>query len=343
MDLGQVHKQSLAGPRIERSVTLNFMGDWGMANFHRICSWLTQQFCDRAGKESQVAIWNVRHGGLEAVTSVYDGRVHMAIATPARLMGTALAGEGIFTPHGPMPTLRALGVLPQNDRIVFAIDPKFGIHSFDELRRKKPAIRIATSANDGTNFIGHIAHTYLKVHGIDEGELASWGAKIVTSTRPEQAAGMVMAGEADVLLQEAIMTPWWEQVVEGRGFTPLPAEATALARFDREYPGQANPDADPLPAGHWTALAQPLPCLDFSDFVLLVRDDLPEDIAYLLTWCLVETRGSVEAQYSHLRPERSPLSYPLIPEKMAQTPVPLHPGALRYYQDSGVLQAGGGI
>ena len=334
IDLAKMHERGLQGPRIERSLTLAFMGDWGMANFHRICSWLTQQFCDRAGPESHVAIWNTRHGGIESVTSVFEGRIQLAIATPAQLISTALTGEGIFAPYGPMPSLRALGVLPQNDRMILAIDPKYEIDSFESLRQKKPAIHIATSHNDGTNFIGYVAFAYMKAHGIDEAELATWGATFVTATRPEQAVALVMSGEADALLQEAIMTPWWQDVVETRGFVPLPAEASALARFVEENPGATSPDPVPLPSGYWKSLSEPFPCLDFSDFVVLVREDLPEDIAYLLTWCLVETRDSIEAQYLHLRPERSPLSYPLVPTKMAQTPLPLHPGARRYYMEA---------
>ncbi|KAH8896522.1 hypothetical protein GQ53DRAFT_852838 [Thozetella sp. PMI_491] len=337
IDVEKMQKLSLGGPRLERSVTLNFQGDWGMANFHRICSWLTQQFCDRAGPESQVAIWNMRHGGVDSVTNVFNGRVQLAIATPAHLLSTALEGKGLFAQFGPMPTLRALGVLPQNDRMVFAIHPKYEIRSFEELRAKKPKIRLATSTNDGTNFIGHVAYAFLRSHGISEEEIESWGGSIVTAHRPEQAIALVLSGEADALLQEAIMTPWWQRVIEGQEFIPLPAEPAALAKFMEDHPGEANPNVEPLPAGFWKSLSQPLHSLDFADFVVLVRDDLPDDIAYLLTWCLVETRDALEGQYHHLPPERSPLTYPLDPKKMAQTSVPLHPAARRYYTEAGYL------
>jgi len=221
--------------------------------------------------------------------------------------------------------------------MVLAISPKYEIYSFEALRREKPALRIAASHNDGTNFIGYIASEFMKSHGIDEAELKSWGGEYVTATRPEQAMALVMSGKADALLQEAIMTPWWATVIEKMGFIPLAAEPAALARFEERNPGATRPDARPLPAGFWPSLKEPLPCLDFADFVVLVRDDLPEDVAHLLTWCLVETRAGLEGQYHHLRPEKSPLTYPLEPTKMAQSPVPLHPGAYRYYKDAGIL------
>ncbi|KAF7181815.1 hypothetical protein CNMCM7691_001112 [Aspergillus felis] len=330
-------EQQSRGPRLERSIRLNFVGDWGMANFHRICSWLTQQFCDRAGRDSRIGIWNIRYGGIEAVLDVFRGEAQLAIATPAQMISTALTGQGIFAPYGPMPSLRALGVLPQNDRMVLAIDPKYGIKSFEDLRQQRPALRIATSTNDGTNFIGFTAYAFMECHGITAEVLESWGGKYVTAHRPEQAIALVQAGEADALLQEAIMTPWWADIIENYKYDALPAEASALALFAEKYPNTAAQDPEPLPAGFWSTLAEPLHTLDFSDFVVLVRDDLPEDVAHLLTWCLVETRSAIEGQYKHLKPERSPLTYPLCPVKMARSPIPLHEGAKRYYQEAGHL------
>ncbi|KAH6667423.1 hypothetical protein B0J14DRAFT_602223 [Halenospora varia] len=318
-------------PRISRSVTLNFIGDWGQANFHRICSWITQEFCDRAGPRSRVGIWNVRGGGIEALHQVHDGEAQLCIATPAKLMKSALSGEGIFAASGPMPGLRCLATLPQRDRMMLAIDPKFGIRTFEELRQAKPSLRIATSSDDGTNFIGHVAMQMMAAHGIDQKTLESWGGSYVFTTRPEQAIANAADGKADAVLQEAIMTPWWAAVMEQRKFVPIPAEPEAVARLS-DQPGF---EPTSIRAGFWKGHDEEISVMDFSDFIVVVRDDMPEDIAFLLTWCIVETRKQIERQYAHLDPERSPLSYPLDPKKMAKTPLPLHPGAERYYNGAG--------
>jgi uncharacterized protein len=47
---------------------------------------------------------------------------------------------------------------------------------------------------------------------------------------------------------------------------------------------------------------------------------------------LGETRHLIESQYWHLPPERSPITYPLDPTAMGRSPIPLHPGAARYYE-----------
>lgn len=318
-------------PRLSRTYDLNMVGDWGGANFHRICAWLTQAFCDRAGPGSRTSIRSLRDGGMDCFRQLDEGSADLAIATPAGLVSKVVAGDAPF--HKKMPHIRAIAVLPQNDRMVFAIHPKYDVQSFEQLRTQKPALRIATSCNDGTNFIGYVADEFLSAHDISVATLKSWGATIVTRTRPEQCAALVETGECDALLQEAIMTPWWRHLVDSDILVPLPSEVRALERLERSV-GLPRND---LPAGYWDSVPRSLPALDFSDFAILVRDDMPVEVAYLLTWCLVETRNLIEKQYSHIQPERSGLSYPLNPRKMAKTPIELHPGAREYYLGAGLL------
>lgn len=320
-------------PSIKRSITLQFVGDWGQANFHRICSWLAQEFCDRAGPRSRVAIWNLRSGGLEEIESLYNGEVQLCIGTPAKLLSSALNGTGIFTRTGPLESLRALAVLPQRDRMMLAVHPKYNIHSFEDLRRVKPPLRIATSVDDGTNFIGYVARRMMEAHGIDRTTLESWGGSYVLTTRPEQAIANARNGLADAILQEAIMTPWWAELIKDQKLVPIPVEKTALLKLASE------PGFEPasIRAGFWNVHDQEIPTIDFSDFLILVRDDLPDDIAYLLTWCLVETRNKLEVQYTHIPQERSPLTYPLDPVEMAKTSIPLHQAARRFYKESGYI------
>ena len=319
-------------PRLTRSYTLNFVGDWGGANFHRICAWLSQEFCDRAGPGSRTATWTLRDGGVDALKQLHEGAVDLAIATPAGFLGKILTGDGKADPEGflktPMPNIRALAVLPQNDRLVLAVSRKHNVTSIPELLARKPPLRLATSTDDGTNYIGHVATHFLAAHGLSQQTIKSWGGQILTRHRPEQCVALVESGEADALLQEAIMTPWWRNLIENATLIPLPAEPSALATLQQSCNLQPNP----LPAGFWPSLSNPLPALDFADFLILVRDDMPREVAYLLTWCLVETRHLLEGQYKHIPPERSPLSYPLEPRRMGRTSVLLHAGAREYFE-----------
>lgn len=319
-------------PRIERSVTLQFIGDWGMANFHRICSWLCQEFCDRSGPRSRVGIWNPLDGGIDAARAVFEGQVDMAILTPAGALPAALVGRSIFAGDA-MPSLRALAVLPQRDRMVLALPRALGITSFAELRERKPALTIATSEDNGANLIGYVARRFMEAHGIDEARLSRWGGRYIDSARPDLSMFRFRDGVADAALQEAIMTPWWLDAVKARDAILIPAEVEALEALSRDHGWRPAEIA----ANFFPGQTEAVPTLDFSDFVIVVRNDMPEDIAHLLTWCLVEKRASIERQYQHIPPERSPLTYPLEPSAMAKPSLPLHVGARRYYVEAGIL------
>lgn len=197
----------------------------------------------------------------------------------------------------------------------------------------KPPITFTSSIDDGTNFIGYAATKFLEAHGITDDDIRSWGGKVIRPPRPDQFTGLVESGEADCLLQEAITTPWWRNLIENNKIIPLRPEPEALQKLHDTLGLHVNP----LPVGYWKNLTKELPAPDFSDFVIFVRGGLPDEVAYLLTWCLVETRHLIEAQYKHIPSAQSPLTHPLEPKKMCQTPIPLHPGAREYYSRAGYL------
>jgi uncharacterized protein len=317
------------GPRLNRSITLQFMGDWGQANLHRVCGWLMQEVGDRAGPFSRFATWAGR-GGVDAVKAVGRGTVDVALTTPAPFARMALDGRGPYASE-PYRFLRALGTVPQRDRLVLAIDAAKGIRSFDELRERRPALRIATSPNDGINHIGLAAHKLLELAGITQQQLESWGGRFVEAERPNTCIEFVERGEADAVFQEAIMTPWWRNLTERRDLIFVPIERTVLDKVELDY---GWPRAV-LSGGYFRNLQQPLETLDFSDFLIIVRDD--NDIAELLAFCIAETSEALEVQYRHLPPDRSPVTYPLVAAEMARTAIPLHPAAARYYSSKGYI------
>ena len=129
------------------------------------------------------------------------------------------------------------------------------------------------------------------------------------------------------------MTPWWQELANGTDMAFLPMEEATLAGMERDYDW---PRAS-LPENYLRGMKGPFATLDFSDFLVIARTDLPDDVAYLFAWCMCERRQVLERAYSHIPPERSPVTYPLVPKKIATTSIKLHPGAERYYRDAGLL------
>jgi len=298
-------------PRLHHPVTLAFRGDWGQANMHRICGWLAQEIGDRSPDGSRFAIWSGR-GGTDQVGALRAGEADIAVVTPAAAVPMLGAGD-----------LRALGVIGQRDRLVVAVDAALPVSTVADLASVPGGVTVATSPDDGVNLIGLAAHKALRLAGVDPGKLS-----FRYDERPFPPIGWFADGEADVLIHEAIMTPHWQRIAGKRPVRYLPWGEEVLTAFAAEGWPSATVEAGYLPG-----LGEDLRTLDFSDFVLLCTPALPDDVGYLAAWCMVKTRRALEAQYAHLPPDHSPVTYPLVPADMTRTPVPLHPAAARAYAD----------
>jgi uncharacterized protein len=317
--------------RLERPITLHMMGDWGIANLHRICGWIGAELWRRSPVGSRFATWAGR-GGTDAIIAVLDGDVQTALFVPAGFARTIFEGRGICQ-RADAGRLRALGTLPQDDRLVFAIDASFGVSSFAELRAKHPALRIATAYDDGINMAGFAAHRMLEASGVSATIIEPWGGKLVLGEAPWDIVPLVTRGEADAVLFEAVMTSYWRDMCAARKMNFLPFEDSALREVESKFAWRrAEVSADRFPG-----LTGAFQALDFSDFLLLCRDDFPDDVAYVIASLLCETPELLEAQYRHIPPKDSPVTYPLQPRKIAATPIPLAAGAERYYREHGHL------
>jgi len=66
------------------------------------------------------------------------------------------------------------------------------------------------------------------------------------------------------------------------------------------------------------------------DNILVCRDDLPEELVYQLTKVLFESLGALAAS--------DPAARLIDPEQGPTTPIPLHPGAARFYREREILR-----
>lgn len=158
-------------------------------------------------------------------------------------------------------------------------------------------------------------------------EFESWGGRIVT-TSGSACCEMLQDNQADIMIghcstesssivelgmsTDVIMTSIDEEIIEGfkeRGFGSAVIPAGAFnGRFTKDTPSAA------IGASH------------------IVLDTMDEDTAYMLTKIAVEHLDEFAEEVASFQD--------LTPEEMADTSVtvvPLHPGAIRYYKEIGVL------
>lgn len=318
-------------PTLGRSLTLHFKGDWGRANLHRVMGWLGYELGRLAGPRFRFAIWNGL-GGLDAARAVGRGEVDVAIMTPAHCARMALEGTG-FCAGEAFPHLRALGLVPQNDRLILAIRREHGIRSFADLRAKQPPLRIIAARDDGANLLGQVTQEFMRAAGIPRETLESWGGRYLERDEPVDCFHDMTAGQADAIIIEAVMTDWWHTMAKKTELYYLPIEPTAKDQVQRAY---GWPSAT-LPAHYQPGLDVETEFLDFSDFILLTTTDLPDDVAYAMAWSLIERYEGLSRQYTHIPSERSPVNYPINPKAACRTSIPLHPGAERYFKQAGHL------
>ena len=66
--------------------------------------------------------------------------------------------------------------------------------------------------------------------------------------------------------------------------------------------------------------------------IVIVSSKLPDDLVYRMTKAFFEPAGLEMIRNSH------PSARPLALEKAAVAPVPLHPGAEKFYREKGILK-----
>ena len=309
-------------PSISRALDLQFQGDWGMANFHRVCGWLSQELGSHSSRGSRFAIQNGT-GGSDALLRVHAREIDIAVTTPSYFATMAAAGVGPYAGK-PIDDLRGLAVIPQTDRLAFAIDPKLGLTTFKEIRAARPALRIAVCNEEAGNLIGFATQRLLEAAGLGRETIESWGGSFVETDRPEQSLALAATDTSvNAFVQEAIMTPWWRDTLAKRGFALVPLDDDIIADLGARF--------------GFRSATIPVTALDFSDFLVFTHADLPDDVARAAAWALTETRHLFERQFAHIPVRNSPVTYPLDPPTMAKTPIPLHPGAAAHYRDAGYL------
>ncbi len=318
-------------PRIDRSISLNFMGDWGRANLHRALGWLCSELVYISGKHTDVAI----HNGTAAVRNllaVGRGQVDVALVTPEAFARMALDGVGPFAGER-FPHLRSLGHIPQHDRMILAVRKELGITSFEDLRRKKTPLRIAIGHDDGDSFMGLAALKIMEKSGIPRAELEKWGGFYIEREAPRDCVDEILKGNTNAIFQEAIMTQYWHTMTDKIDFNFIEIEPRTRDTLKQELGWPTGT----LPKGYMRGMDREMEFLDFSHFLLVTTTDLPDDIAYAMSWALIEKWSGLEDQYRHIKPERSPVSYPIDPKLACRSPIPLHPGAERYFRKAGHL------
>jgi len=258
------------------------------------------------------------------------GKVSVAWINPSASVTLAYRGTGPL--RGRIP-LRAIAVFPSWDVMGFAVHESTGITSLSQIKQEKFPLRLSTGPAGKRDLIESpvtfMVHAALKAAGFTIEDIRKWGGKIQAVSRPshpDRRAG-IEKGTIDAVFDEGIKS--WGQSAIDAGFRYLPIEGELLRRLKA-----MGYRAGVVPKSHFKGMTRDVPTIDFSGWPMVVRADMPNDIAYALCEALALRRRSIPTDNFRA------LNIADLCSDSAEAPydVPLHPGARKFYRQRGYLK-----
>lgn len=296
------------------------MNSAGTGPFQRIAFWLGQNIFQN---HQELSIWiqysEAGRGFRDGILLLHDKNAEITVVNSRTVAAMALRGRGLF--KQPFRELRGIRVFPQYDWCLFAVDASLGVRSFEELKAKKVPLKLATGyLNDGIAFLGF---EILRRHGISREDLQRWGSEFIEGP-PSRSVAAMAADKANAIFQEGAYNDRWKDLARKRPLNFLPLDP----KVAREMQEELGAGFLTVPAEYYPGQKQPVLALSFSDFLLCVREDMPELLAYELARIATERRQEMPGNENFPSPD---------PDAFRNTsPVPLHRGAERYYKEKGV-------
>lgn len=234
--------------------------------------------------------------------------------------GAAYRGEGVSDQKAE--DIRLL----MNIRSIFyftcMIDKSVGVSSFAEIKEKKPALVCAVGApGSGSE---EVFRAMFEAHGITYADIESWGGRI-EFVGGGAGADLFRDGHVNVL-SNAAPQPYstWVEVAASRDVVLLPIEEGVVEEMKaRGYDADL---IDSTPYGDPTGMV--LSAGPTS--VVVVNANVDEELVYQMTKHLYENFDKLIEVQSDLGG--------FDPANAANSEIPLHPGAERYYKEIGLVK-----
>jgi TRAP-type uncharacterized transport system substrate-binding protein len=262
-------------------------------------------------------------GGLDGARLVGTKKLDIGWLNPSVVATMAYLGKGPFRRSYP---LRALAVFPSWDRLVMAIAGNLGIGSMEELKAKRPKLRVSVAANDCVSFA---IRALLKAHGLKLEDFVEWGGSVEPVERPSNPRRRdgIISGEVNAVIDEGLDS--WGEVALKHGMVFLSCSKKGVSKMERYGFRRA-----PLGGGRLKGDFDPVTeVIDYSGWPIVTHAELPDELAYQFVAALERIREEIPYDAAQIPPmssfcrstEEGPLD------------IPLHLGAERYYRENGHL------
>jgi TRAP-type uncharacterized transport system substrate-binding protein len=264
------------------------------------------------------------------IKGVADGKYSLAWINPSAAVTLAFKGKGPFRRRIP---LRAIATFPSYDVMGFAVHESTGITSLAQIKKERFPLRLSTGAatkraltQSPTMFT---VTAVMKSAGFTLADLRKWGGKIQSVSRPSHPdrRAAIENKSVDAVFDEGIKS--WGQTAVDSGFRYLPIEGDVLKRLAAM--GYRN---SIVPKSRFRGMPNDVPTVDFSGWPMVVRADMPDDVAHALCEAIERRKDSIPTD------NFKPLEIAQLCANDEEAPfdIPLHPGAERFYREHGYLK-----
>lgn len=205
---------------------------------------------------------------------------------------------------------------------------KSGYSTIEEILENKYPATIVTE-DIGSSDYSTISYVF-EMYGLTFNDFTGWGGRLV-HTDNNSASEMLQDGTADYMfcnttLQSSLITELTMSTnVVLSGLSDKLTDGLLERGFAERY----------IPVGTYGQFPEETRTA-YIGTSLIVHKDMPNEVAYCLTKILMDNRPDLGEQTPTMRN----LTYKIATDTKI-TVVPLHPGAVEYYQDVGVMDANG--
>lgn len=266
---------------------------------------------------------------LGEIEAVADGKFSLAWVNPSVLLTMAHRGKGPFRKKLP---LRAIAVFPSYDVMGFAVHESTGITSLSQIKKERFPLQLSTGLvtkralrENSTMFTVAAA---MEASGFTFAELRKWGGKIHLASRPSDPVRRetIENGTVNAIFDEGIKS--WARTALENGFRFLPVEKGVLRRMVALGYRPAV-----MTKSRFAGMAEDVTTVDFSGWPMIVRADLPDDVAYALCESIEKRKEVIPTDnYKPLH-----MAQLCANDEEAPYDVPLHRGAQLFYRERGYL------
>jgi TRAP-type uncharacterized transport system substrate-binding protein len=266
-------------------------------------------------------------GGTGPAVLVDQKKYDFGFGNPVGLARMAYLGRGFYKKKIP---LRAIGVFPTWDRLIFAVRKDTGIASIEDIKNQRYPLRISTRRRGRLQTTLYAIEEVLKAYGLSLRDIERWGGKLMEAPSPssDERKQAIRDGKADAVFDEGVKS--WGDLALKSGMRFLPINDVALGRMK----AIGFPSA-PLTRRHYSKMERDIHTVDFSGWTFFCHADLPSRVAYEMARSVDLCHKQIPVDHFDKRPMT--MREFCRGGEAGQLNIPLHSGAKNYYRERGYL------